>query len=296
MRVVSHYQLQPLLDARRRGLETSTASFDLGCSHVEVTLGEDGVELAPGERLLWGEVERMVRSRSACFDLVAGCGERIQTFSATTGRVLSLFPTSSAPTLLLAGVSMHRIKGTDPWRDTWDKLRQLAPEDGDVLDTTTGLGYTAIAAARSARSVLSLEVDPGVVEMARANPWSRELFDHPRIERRLADAVEEVPRLETATFSHVLHDPPQMNLAGDLYSGQFYRELYRLLVSGGRLFHYVGNPASPSGRRVARGVMERLRHAGFVDVVEAPAAFGLAARKGGRPRRRARPSSRPRRL
>ena len=56
---------------------------------------------------------------------------------------------------------MHRIKGTDPIRDTKEKLKALGPVSGRVLDTATGLGYTAIEAAKTADHVLTLELDPG---------------------------------------------------------------------------------------------------------------------------------------
>jgi predicted methyltransferase len=56
-----------------------------------------------------------------------------------------------------------------------------------------------------------------------------------------------------------------------------------VLRPGGRLFHYVGRPDSGYGARTGAGVGRRLREAGFVEVVERPAAFGLVAE---RPRRR----------
>jgi len=57
----------------------------------------------------------------------------------------------------------------------------------------------------------------------------------------------------------------------------FYRRLVRVLRRGGRLFHYIGNLESKSGRIVARGAMRRLREAGFSRVVRRPEAFGLVA-------------------
>ncbi|NLD73912.1 MAG: spermine synthase, partial [Chloroflexi bacterium] len=48
---------------------------------------------------------------------------------------------------------------------------------------------------------------------------------------------------------------------------------------GGRLFHYVGDPDSKSGRSVTRGVVQRLGEAGFRDVRPRPQAFGVLARK-----------------
>jgi hypothetical protein len=67
------------------------------------------------------------------------------------------------------------------------------------------------------------------------------------------------------------------SLAGELYSRACYEELYRVLKRKGRLFHYIGDLESRSGRNVARGVVRRLREAGFSRVVRKPGAFGLVA-------------------
>ena len=61
-------------------------------------------------------------------------------------------PTSGAPTLLIAGFPMHRIKNIDPHRDTLNKIKAARPS-GQVLDTSMGLGYTAIQAARTSDHV-----------------------------------------------------------------------------------------------------------------------------------------------
>ena len=55
-----------------------------------------------------------------------------------------------------------------PDQDTEAKLRALGPAlRGDMLDVCTGLGYTAITAAREARvtSVTTIELDPLMVRM-----------------------------------------------------------------------------------------------------------------------------------
>jgi len=150
---------------------------------------------------------------------------------------------------------------------------------GRVLDTATGLGYTAIAAAQTAEYVVTIELDPAALEIARLNSWSRALFDNPKITQIVGDSFEEIGELGEATFSRVIHDPPAFNLAGDLYSGEFYRQLFRVLRPGGRLFHYIGDLESKSGRVVSKGVVRRLQEAGFSRVVRRPEAFALVAYK-----------------
>jgi hypothetical protein len=206
--------------------------------------------------------------------------EKIQRFSEFLGRAYSLMPTDGAPTLLVSGIPMHRVKDTEPHRDTLTKIRAVSPITGRVLDTCTGLGYTAIEAAKSAEQVVTIELDPTVLEVASLNPWSRALFEHPRIEQVVGDAFDEIAQFEDESFSRIIHDPPMFSLAGDLYSGEFYRELYRVMQRKGRLFHYVGDLDSRSGRNVVKGVARRLEEAGFSRIIRRPEAFGVVAYKG----------------
>ncbi|NOZ49313.1 MAG: methyltransferase, partial [Chloroflexi bacterium] len=148
---------------------------------------------------------------------------------------------------------------------------------GRVLDTATGLGYTAILASRRAEVVTTIELDPAVLEIARLNPWSQALFHSSNIEQRLGDAFDVAESLPDHSFDRIIHDPPMFKLAGHLYSTDFYRQLHRLLNSRGRLFHYIGDPDSKSGRNTTRGVIQRLQEAGFRRVQRAPQAFGVIA-------------------
>ena len=276
--VLSHYQIGPLLAARKAGESRAAASPDLGLSEVDVVLDDAGVLFPQGERLSWADAAEVADSEVNCFALEQGRVRKILTFSEETHRHCGLMPTEGAPTLLLAGFPMHRIKGIDPHRDTLNKIRAAQPQ-GLVLDTTMGLGYTAIQAARSAAHVITIELDPAVVEIAGQNPWSRDLFENPKIERRVGDSYEEIETFEDETFNRIIHDPPTFKLAGDLYSGVFYRQLYRVLKRGGRLFHYIGDLESASGHRVMRGVIERLGQAGFQRLTKRQDAFGIVAQK-----------------
>jgi len=275
--VLSHYQAAAWLAARGQVAVLRT-SLDLGRTEAEVRLGAEGVELPTGERLDWAAVVRVAEDLSGCYRLEGKDLVRIQAFSSRTGRAYSLYPTPTAPTLLISGIPMHRIKGTDPWQDTLSKVRVANPR-GWVLDTCMGLGYTAIAAARTAERVLTIELDPAVVALARQNPWSQPLFTDPRIQVLIGDGAELLPALASGVFSCVIHDPPTFALAGELYTLEFYREVMRVLRPRGRMFHYIGDPESKSGRAVTARVRERLRQAGFQRLTPAPRAFGLLAGK-----------------
>lgn len=277
--VLSHFQVAPLLAARREGRATLAVSPDLGLSVVEVALAPEGVRFVDGEQLDWASLERIARAENTCFVVEGGTVREIRVFSERTNWLRSLMPTRGAPTMLVSGIPMHRIKDTDPHRDTRTKIAAIAPVTGRVLDTATGLGYTAIEAARTADEVVTIELDPAALEVARLNPWSRALFEHPRIRQIVGDAFEEVRALPDESFTRILHDPPWFSLAGELYSLAFYQQLYRVLRRGGRVFHYIGDPTSKSGQRTTVGAIRRLREAGFRRVDRRPEAFGVVALK-----------------
>jgi len=277
--VLSHVQTQPLERARQAGERSIHVSLDLGLSRSPVSLEADRVVFPDGQWLAWESVGEISENQSVCFVVDDNVEEKIQCFSEFLNRFYSLMPTGGAPTILISGIPMHRVKGIDPHRDTLNKIRTIAPVTGRVLDTCTGLGYTAIEAAKTAEQVLTIELDPIILDVARLNPWSRELFADARIQQIVGDAFEEVQAFEDASFSCIIHDPPMFGLAGDLYSGEFYRDLFRMLRRRGRLFHYVGDLESRSGRNVVKGVARRLEEAGFGRIVRKPGAFGVVAYK-----------------
>ena len=277
--ILSYLQIKPILEAKQNGLSSIEVSPDLGLTTVMVTMMPEGVLFPNGARLSWQSIEKINKSTVNCFLVEKDNVRPIQVFSETTNRVCSLMPTQKAPSMLIAGFVMHRIKDIDPYADTLRKIAAISPVVGRVLDTATGLGYTAIEAARTAEQVLTIELDPGAQEMARLNPWSRALFENPRIQQVMGDACEVVQTFEDQSFARIIHDPPTFSLAGELYSGEFYRQLFRVLKRGGRLFHYVGDPNSKASGGVTKGVLRRLQEAGFARVVRRPEAFGVVAYK-----------------
>lgn len=279
MIVLSRYQTQPLLQARAAGQPSANTSLDLNLTQSSVQLDAQVVRLPDGQRLDWRVIEGIAGDENSCFLIRDNTVTKIQTFSEETQRYYSLYPTALAPTMLLSGLPMHRIKDTDPHKDTLLKIKAASLTRGKTLDTCTGLGYTAIEAAKVADEVITIELDPAAQEVARLNPWSQALFDNPKIRQMIGDSVEEVERFDDASFSRIIHDPPMFALGGDLYSGAFYAEMFRILKPGGKVFHYIGDLNSSSGARVSRGAIERLKRAGFRTVTLRPEAFGLVAAK-----------------
>ena len=281
MIVLSTFQAKPLLLARQEARSSASTSLDLGLTTSEVVIEPERVVFPSHdtEWLSWANVEEIADSELTCFWVQNNSAVKIQHFSEQFDRFYSLMPTSGAPTLLISGIPMHRTKGTDPHHDTLTKIRAASPDGGPLLDTATGLGYTAIQAARTAGRVVTIELDPEVLAVARLNPWSQSLFDNPRIEQIVGDTLDELPAFADGTFSRIVHDPPTFSLAGELYSAACYRQLFRVLERGGRLFHYIGDLESRSGHGVMKGAIRRLQEAGFERIIRRPEAFGLLAFK-----------------
>lgn len=277
--VLSTFQAKEILAARLNGAASVRTSLDLNRSRTTLSLTESGVVVSDS-LLGWAAIEEVLAEPRKVFWVDEGRATPIHVFSETTGWVRTLCPTASAPTVLVSGFPMHRIKGSDPMKDSEAKLRALGKVRGKVLDTATGLGYTAILASRSAAEVVTIELDPAALEIARFNPWSQELFSRSNIRQIVGDAFDEVPKLDQGCFAGVIHDPPTFALAGELYSGEFYRALQRVMKFGGTLFHYVGDPESAHGKKHYPGIMRRLHESGFAKTKVAAEAFGITALAG----------------
>ncbi|RLG74879.1 MAG: SAM-dependent methyltransferase [Thermoprotei archaeon] len=184
-----------------------------------------------------------------------------------------------APTLEISGIHMHRIKNICPWNDSLSKVRLLGVREGDlVLDVCTGLGYTAIASLRyGASKVYTIEIDENVLSIASFNPWSKFLESN-KITIFLGNAFDVIDVFKNNVFDKVIHDPPRFSLAGELYSGEFYHKLFRVIKPGGKLFHYIGKPGEAIGRKsMTKGVVNRLREVGFFIIRKTD--FGIVAKK-----------------
>ncbi len=279
MQILSRFQTRALLAARERGESHAETSLDLGVTRARVSWDASGIDLPTGGRLVWEDVERVDQAENVCFRLVDGSVEPIRGYSEETHRTYQLMPTEGAPALLISGFVMHRIRDVSPDEGAARMVRALGPIRGRLLDTATGLGYAAIAASRHATAVVTIELDPWAQEMARQNPWSNKLFVNEKITQWIGDSSQLIENCETGSFSCVLHDPPAINLAGELYAEAFYGQVWRVLSRGGRFFHYIGDPTSASGGRVTQGVLKRLTSAGFSKVTSRPEAFGVLAYK-----------------
>jgi predicted methyltransferase len=180
------------------------------------------------------------------------------------------------PILEINGVHMHSIL-SDPWLDALMRVKAARVSKGmKVLDTCTGLGYTAIAALKMGAEVVTVELRPEVLILAEWNPWSEGLEDATII---LGDVTKIIENFDDETFDRIIHDPPAITIAGELYSRQLYREFFRVLKAGGYIYHYTGETGKRRGIDVTRGVMNRLREVGFEEVRKVKKVQGVVAKK-----------------
>jgi len=276
MIVLSRFTIEQILKTRSGPAQSS---MDLGITDCSVDVNNGAATFPDGTAVGSAALEKIAKSDRGCFEIIGGESVAIQQFSEATGYMRSLAATNGAPTMLVSGIPMHRIKNTDPMQDTREKIEALGTIHGKVLDTATGLGYTAILAAKKADMVVTVEIDPVAIEIAKRNPWSVELFSNPKVEVFIADIQEKIDDFSTGEFSAIVHDPPTFQFAGELYSLEFYKKLFRVLSRKGTLFHYIADPDSKLGDRMTKGVTKRLHEAGFSKVERRPKAFGVVARK-----------------
>ncbi len=273
--------IELLREALKSGKDHVVITLDIGKTHIEASIRNSYLETnwisIPLRMLLEAEIKPDTVYMVTSEGLKPLVRYDDTTFSFYKLRHVGL---GKAPTLEINGIHMHRIHGTDPWRDTLAKVRALGKLNrAIVLDTCTGLGYTAIAAARKgALLVITMEKDPNVIELASYNPWSADL-EMINIVTLLGDSTEVIKHFENETFTHIIHDPPRFNVAGELYSKEYYRELYRVLKRGGKLFHYTGEPGRHSNISILKGVKNRLMAVGFNRVLWVPEAQGFVAMK-----------------
>ncbi len=178
--------------------------------------------------------------------------------------LIKLVPTQwGPPTVEIDGIKMRPTASDSPYADAGRKVALIQPHGKVILDTCGGLGYFAAwCLAGRAKQVLSFEKNADVIWLRGINPWS------PGSEGGLTlnhgDIAGQIALLPGASFDAVLHDPPRVGIAGELYSQAFYDHLARVLRRKGRLFHYTGSPNKlTTGRDMPNEVMKRLRRAGF---------------------------------
>ncbi|MEM4572957.1 MAG: RsmD family RNA methyltransferase [Candidatus Caldarchaeum sp.] len=253
--LLSGYEVQQILAQK-----SNDVSLDLGMSLTKVFVTEAGVQV--GEKLLSWDVLHSMSERPEDVYLIGEKISKLAWFDRSYYRLV-VPGFRQPPTVEINGIRMHRTVDISPLDDAKAKVSLFDELLGKtVLDICTGLGYTAISEiGRGAEKVVTVEHDVNVLRMAAYNPWSRALFQ-PKIDIVVYDAVRYLEKCDVA-FDAVMHDPPTYKIAGHLYSMELYTAVYNVMRRGAVLVHYVGQPGIKRGVQFYRGVLNRLRKAGF---------------------------------
>lgn len=260
-----------------------TFSPDLGISTATAEVTDEYVIFPDGSKVPRSKLMKLARDETHVHIIRDNNIFKATLFADNTNYKLTPVM-GGAPTHEINGIRMHRMKDITPEqavKKIIDAMRIRKREK--VLDICTGMGYTSIMAARNGAYVTTIEIDPNVLELTRYNPWSQDLWEYNeegQIKIIKGDAFEEIKKLPDEYFDKIIHDPPRMGTAGELYSFEFYTQMYRVAKPGAKLFHYTGNPGEKYRRKsVTKGVMERLRKAGWQDVKRVTDIQGILAYK-----------------
>ena len=187
-------------------------------------------------------------------------------FADDTNLYYKLIPTSDWPTFTLSSTPMHRHTHMSPKEDTEAKISAVGPT-GRVLDTCCGSGYTAIMAAKDADEVHTFEKDKNVIFLDTFNPYSHEVFTNKKIKFHKEENIfEGIKKFKDDYFDRIIHDPPTFKYAPELYSKDFYVELFRVIKLGGTLYHYAPAYQKTQGKLFYLKIVKNLKEVGFRSV------------------------------
>ena len=276
--ILAHIQAKELLEASKKSLKEAEISLDLSKTLSKIKIQNNEFIFPDNQKLNESQLKNPIKDDNVCFLIRDNSLVKIQLFSNETNKFYKLVPTKDAPTIEISGIRMHATKDMTPMEDTKRKIESIAPIHGIVLDTCMGMGYTAIASSKLAEFVITCERDENVLEIAKYNPWSQELFNNKKISVLKTNVFDEIKIFKSQMFDVVIHDPPRLTLATELYSLEFYKQVFRVLKNNGKLYHYTGSPGSKFRHvNLIGNVSKRLKQAGFKSIEKVH--YGLKAVK-----------------
>jgi len=270
--IISKKEAEKILGSKSGHLDIS---LDAGVSLSKINIAADYAEIEK-EKIPLQEFKKI--KENSYFIIDSGHLKKLAFFSEESNFYYKLMPTADWPTVTLSSTPMHRWVLVSPKEDTLSKIKEVSPVKGKVLDTCCGLGYTAIVAAKDADEVYTFDRDEYVLHVAKFNPYSQELFNNKKIRLLKGDISKIIFKLEGNFFDRVVHDPPTFKYAPELYSKEFYGQLYRVMKKDGILYHYAPWPHR-KGKPLYPKIMGLLSEAGFGKVKYSKESSGVAAQK-----------------
>jgi len=249
--IISSEELRRVSEAIDKGEKAIEVSLDLDFSgkKEKLELANKGFVYKDKEI----GVPKIREDDKSCYLVLEDVLEKAQ-YSAGEG-IYKLVPTQFRPILQISGTSMHKQSFIE--RVEEDKLT------GNILDSGTGLGYTAIISARTAKKVVTIEFDEMVLEIQKINPYSQELFENKKISLINGDLVEEIKKFKDEEFDFIILDGGTPRSSGEFFSEANYTQVFRVLKIGGKLYHYVPNYHVNRGTDFADNKSRVLKKIGF---------------------------------
>ena len=250
-------------------------SLDAGMSLTKAFVDHRQAEIL-GQKIDIDEFKK-IRKNSYYF-IEAGHVKKLAFFSQESNFYYKLMPSSDWPTVTLSSTPMHRWVLVSPKEDTLSKIKEISPIKGKVLDTCCGLGYTAIMSAKDAEEVHTFERDEYVIHVAKLNPYSQDLFSNKKIMLMHGDIFQIINKLQGNFFERVVHDPPTFKYSPELYSKEFYEQIFRVMKKDAILYHYAPWPHR-TGKPMYLRIMNLLSESGFRNIRYSEASSGVVAKK-----------------
>lgn len=251
MYLLSSEDLRKINRAIENKEEEIEISLDLGKTKTKLRIEKDNLVFPNNEKV---GITNIREDDKSCYYINNGL-KKFQFFSKETNLFYKLVPTSNRPILKASATSMHKREFVE--RIEKDELK------GNILDSGTGLGYTTIAASKTADKVTTIEWDKTVIEIAKLNPYSEELFKNKNIKIIISDFTEEVKKFNDNSFDNIILDAGTPRSSGYFFSLNNYKEVFRVLKENGKLYHYIPKHHLKKGRDFIAEVTERIKNAGF---------------------------------
>lgn len=247
--IISSKELREINKAIEEKKEEIEISLDLGITKTKIKLNKEGFYI--NNNLI--ESKKIKDEDKSCYLIRDNQLEKMQYFA--NNKLYKLIPTNFRPILKISGTSMHKKEFLDQLRR--DKLK------GIILDSGTGLGYSSIIASKTAEKVVTIEIDENVIEIAKLNPYSQELFTNENIKRIIGNIVNEIKKFSDKEFNFIIFDAGTVKGSEEFFSLNNYKEAFRVLKHRGKLYHYIPKHQIKRGRDFASEVISRLKTAGF---------------------------------